>query len=94
MKDISKSYSPFSEEPLQKSDIERVIEERIERVKNYMGGLSEIKGFNLYDIILSEVERALISSVLKETSGNQIKASRVLGINRNTLRKKMKDLKI
>lgn len=94
MKDISKSSPPFSEEPPQKSDIEKVIEERIERVKNYMGGLSEIKGFNLYDIILSEVERALISSVLKETRGNQIKASKILGINRNTLRKKMKDLKI
>lgn len=94
MKKIYEYSADVAEESPREKDIEKVIEERIERVKNYMGGLSEIKGFNLYDIIISEVESALISSVLKETKGNQLKASRILGINRNTLRKKIKDLKI
>lgn len=75
-------------------DIEILIEERMERVKNYMGEFPEMKGFSLYDIIISEVEKAMISSVLRETKGNQLKASKILGINRNTLRKKIKDLKI
>jgi DNA-binding protein Fis len=85
----------FSETPSgQGKTLEKLIEEKIERMKNYIEGLSEGKGFNLYDIIISEVERALISSVLKETKGNQLRASRILGINRNTLRKKIKHLKI
>jgi len=78
----------------QEQTLEKLIEERIERIKGYMEGLSEIKGFSLYKIIISDVERILISSVLKETRGNQLKASKILGINRNTLRKKIKDLKI
>lgn len=100
MKKILESSSPAfddnpdKEEPFQEKSLERLITERVERMKNYIGGLSEIKGFNLYSIIISEVERALISSVLKETKGNQIRASKILGINRNTLRKKIKDLKI
>jgi len=48
----------------------------------------------LYTRILSEVERPLISICLNATKGNQIKASKLLGLNRNTLRKKIKELEI
>ena len=48
----------------------------------------------LYSRILSEVERPLISICLNATKGNQIKASKLLGLNRNTLRKKIKELQI
>ena len=47
-----------------------------------------------YSRILREVERPLISRVLSATRGNQIKAAEVLGVNRNTLRKKIRDLDI
>ena len=40
------------------------------------------------------METALISICLIATKGNQIKASKLLGLNRNTLRKKIKELKI
>ena len=45
-------------------------------------------------MIITEIERPLISLAIKETKGNQIKAANLLGINRNTLRKKIQELKI
>ena len=46
----------------------------------------------LYDRILEEVERPLIQLTLAATRGNQVRAAEVLGLNRNTLRKKIQDL--
>jgi two-component system, NtrC family, nitrogen regulation response regulator GlnG len=48
----------------------------------------------LYDRILEQVERPLLIAVLAATRGNQIKAADLLGLNRNTLRKKIRDLDI
>ena len=47
---------------------------------------------NLYSTVLREIEEPLINMTLRATRGNQIKAAKVLGLNRNTLRKKIKDL--
>jgi two-component system nitrogen regulation response regulator GlnG len=49
---------------------------------------------NLYEMVLHQVERPLINIVLQKTRGNQIKTADILGINRNTLRKKIKILDI
>jgi two-component system, NtrC family, nitrogen regulation response regulator GlnG len=48
----------------------------------------------LYDRVLREVERPLIVLTLGATRGNQIKAAHLLGLNRNTLRKKIRELDI
>ena len=48
----------------------------------------------IYQRILREVERPLIQKVLSVTNGNQLKAADLLGLNRNTLRKKIKELEI
>ncbi|HYE49446.1 MAG TPA: sigma 54-interacting transcriptional regulator, partial [Azospirillaceae bacterium] len=48
----------------------------------------------LYDRVLREIERPLLSLSLTATRGNQIKAAHLLGLNRNTLRKKIRDLDI
>jgi two-component system nitrogen regulation response regulator GlnG len=48
----------------------------------------------VYDKIIAEVERPLIRLTLAATRGNQIKAAAMLGLNRNTLRKKIRDLEI
>lgn len=45
----------------------------------------------LYDKIVKEVEEPLLNAVLTAVNGNQLKASELLGINRNTLRKKMRE---
>jgi two-component system nitrogen regulation response regulator GlnG len=48
----------------------------------------------MYDRVISEVERPLLSLALGATRGNQLRAARLLGLNRNTLRKKIKDLDV
>ena len=48
----------------------------------------------LYHRVLKEVEAPLISAALAATRGNQIKAAELLGVNRNTLRKKIRDLDV
>jgi two-component system nitrogen regulation response regulator GlnG len=48
----------------------------------------------LYDRVLREIERPLISLSLEATRGNQIRAADLLGLNRNTLRKKIRELDI
>ncbi|MBF0237427.1 MAG: sigma-54-dependent Fis family transcriptional regulator [SAR324 cluster bacterium] len=57
-------------------------------VKQYL----ETDGENLMDEILQQVERPLLKILLEHTRGNQQKASKILGINRNTLRKKVEVL--
>ena len=49
---------------------------------------------DIYDKVIAEVERPLIQMTLSATRGNQIKAAAMLGLNRNTLRKKIRDLEI
>jgi two-component system nitrogen regulation response regulator GlnG len=48
----------------------------------------------VYRRVLERVERPLLETVLKRTGGNQIRAAALLGINRNTLRKKITELGI
>jgi Fis family transcriptional regulator len=45
---------------------------------------------NLYDLVLTEIEAPLLKAVLSHTGSNQSKASIMLGLNRGTLRKKLK----
>ena len=55
---------------------------------------SDIPPPGLYHRILRELEAPLISVSLNATRGNQIKAAEMLGLNRNTLRKKIRDLEL
>lgn len=64
------------------------------RLVGYMRNIKSFEKFNLYDMVIPEVERSLIMMVLNETKGNQIKAASLLGINRNTIRSKIKKLGI
>lgn len=48
----------------------------------------------LYHFMVEALEKPLISKVLDQTAGNQLQAARILGINRNTLRSKIRKLGI
>lgn len=52
------------------------------------------KAQSLYDVVIKEVEKPLITLILKKTNHNQSEAADILGMNRNTLRKKMTTLRI
>ncbi|MBM08349.1 MAG: nitrogen regulation protein NR(I) [Magnetovibrio sp.] len=55
---------------------------------------NELPATGLYSRVLREVEKPLIMLTLQATRGNQIRAAQVLGLNRNTLRKKIRELDI
>jgi two-component system nitrogen regulation response regulator GlnG len=54
----------------------------------------ELPASGLYGRVLREIEKPLIRLTLQATGGNQIRAADLLGVNRNTLRKKIRDLEI
>jgi DNA-binding NtrC family response regulator len=65
-----------------------------DKLKRYIRQMTEISNSGLYHTVISEVEKALMELVLRETGGNQIRAAKILGINRTTLRTKIKGYKI
>ncbi len=64
------------------------------KLADFVGKIKKCEVKNLYSLLIQEFEKPLITLALKETNGNQIQAALLLGMNRNTLRKKMKELKI
>ncbi|MCE5313035.1 MAG: sigma-54 dependent transcriptional regulator [Nitrospiraceae bacterium] len=64
------------------------------KLSSLMQKISRLESSDLYSTVISEVEKALVSIVLKETGGNQLKAAKILGINRNTLAKMIRLYKI
>ncbi len=70
--------------------VDATLEEIIERkLLDCVRGLRSHASANLYDLIVGLVEKPLLRAVLRETGGNQVRAAQILGINRNTLRKKL-----
>lgn len=59
-------------------------------MKEYFKNLDGEKPCAIYDMVIHCVEKPLLELILAEAQGNQTRASEILGLNRNTLRKKMK----
>ena len=59
-------------------------------LNNYFAHLDGQPVTDVYDMVLSEVEAPLLEAVMQYTRNNQTKASIILGLNRGTLRKKLK----
>ncbi|MBM2830294.1 MAG: Fis family transcriptional regulator [Gammaproteobacteria bacterium] len=58
--------------------------------ENYFADLDGHEPKNLYDLFLAQVEKPLIEVVMHKTRGNVTKAAQVLGLNRGTLRSRLK----
>ncbi len=61
-----------------------------EALNRYFDSLNGDRPGDLYDLVLGEVEEPLFKAVMDFTHGNQSQAAGILGINRGTLRKKLK----
>ena len=66
--------------------IDQAVTRNLER---YFRDLEGARPSAIYDMVLSAVERPMLEVVMKQAHGNQLRASEMLGINRNTLRKKL-----
>lgn len=58
-------------------------------MKQYFKDLDGEDVSNIYDMVVANIERPLLEVVLHHARGNQTRAAEMLGLNRNTLRKKM-----
>ncbi len=65
-----------------------------EKLADLVERISGLETGDIYSMVLQRVEKPLITLVLKKTEGNQVRAAHLLGINRNTLRKKIRELGI
>ncbi len=59
-------------------------------LKNYLAQLNGEDPTELYELVLSEIEHPMLDMVMQYTRGNQTRAALMLGVNRGTLRKKLK----
>jgi two-component system nitrogen regulation response regulator GlnG len=64
------------------------------KMGDFVKGMRTGSGRNLHPMLINAIERPLITRALQETKGNQIQAAELLGLNRNTLRKKIHNLHI
>jgi Fis family transcriptional regulator len=62
-------------------------------IETYFKDLEGEPAHGVYSMVVESVEKTLIEEILKRTEGNQSEAAEILGINRNTLRTKMKKFK-
>ena len=87
MKEKKRSFDSYSKKPLK--------EEVRKAMNRYFNQLDQKNTpINVYNLVLTEIEPPLLNSVMKFCNNNQSKAARILGINRTTLRTKLKKYKI
>ena len=81
----------YMEKQLEELSLQSIIEMKLE---SFLSRLGRFEATHLYEAIMSRVEEPLLKLVMKYARGNQLKASSILGINRNTLRTKLRKYKI
>ncbi len=77
--------------PKKLDPISRVIHES---VVQYFADLEGEEPGSVYNMVLNKVEKSLLETILVHTSGNQTRSAKILGLNRNTLRKKLKQYQL
>ncbi len=78
---------------LQQVSLEKLVKSKLE-VLFLQQKEAQVELNGLYNIVLEQVERPLIELALKAYNGNQVKTALMLGINRNTLKKKIDNYKL
>ena len=87
MKNNKKPFDSYSKKPL-KDEVRKAL-------NRYFNQLDQKNTpINVYQLVLNEVEPPLLRSVMQFSNNNQSKAAKILGINRTTLRTKLKKYKI
>lgn len=77
--------------PVEQPQQPRPLRESVRQaMDHYLAQLDGQEVTELYDLVLSEVEAPMLEAIMQFTRGNQTKASQMMGINRGTLRKKLK----
>ncbi|WP_082259012.1 DNA-binding transcriptional regulator Fis [Glaesserella parasuis] len=75
----------------QAQQVDRPLRENVKQaVRNYLRNLDGQDPTELYELVLSEIEHPMLDMVMQHTRGNQTRAATMFGINRGTLRKKLK----
>jgi two-component system nitrogen regulation response regulator GlnG len=84
---------PQGKEPEQNGELslEGIVDAKL---RGSLANMEKMENGDVYNMVLEQVERPLIRFVLEKTRWNQVRAADILGINRNTLRKKITDLGI
>jgi Fis family transcriptional regulator len=72
-------------------NISRCIANALEQYFRDLGGE---KPAGIYDMVIKSAERPMLEIVLKQANGNQTRAAEMLGLNRNTLRKKLTEYQL
>ena len=85
---------PFGSMSSSETRVAATLSESVEHHLDFAGFKGDLPPPGLYHRILRDVEEPLINAAMAATRGNQIKAAELLGVNRNTLRKKIRDLDI
>jgi len=59
-------------------------------IRRYLFELEGTQPNNMYELVLKQIEQPLFEAILEHTKGNQSRAAELLGLNRGTLRKKLR----
>ena len=87
----NENVSPLNADASANDANTETLRDSVERsLRNYFDNLDGQPVSDVYNMVLSEIEAPLLETVMKYTRDNQTKASIVLGLNRGTLRKKLK----
>ncbi|AEO08186.1 DNA-binding transcriptional regulator Fis [Buchnera aphidicola] len=90
-KKIKKEFLLYSKINVEDKIIKKSLNELVKNaLKYYLSNLRDKKANNLYELVLTELEPPLLDIVMQYTRGNQTQAALIMGINRSTLRKKLK----
>ncbi|MCK5001606.1 MAG: DNA-binding transcriptional regulator Fis [Gammaproteobacteria bacterium] len=79
-----------NDEPHETQQASQIYDAVKNSIKRYLHELEDTEPSEMYAMVLSQIEQPLLESVLEHTGGNQSRAAEYLGLNRGTLRKKLR----